>query len=155
MSAAANRAASSPWPGLAPWQQGLGASSSAGASEQTPAEALRSTPSAASQQSWIQSCTTSGSANGCAADAQASSAQASKDGSRKPALPYARTLHYVGCGCPAEWSKGSRVADLVDLLVARCHAMYAAKLLTPNRPLRVSLMRAVLEFSLGPVCEIQ
>lgn len=31
-------------------------------------------------------------------------------------LPYGDTLHYPGCGCPHQWTLGTRAADLVDLL---------------------------------------
>jgi hypothetical protein len=55
-------------------------------------------------------------------------------------LPYGTTLHYRGCGCPNHWKRGARAADVVDLLLQRCHQLYQQKLLSANRPLRVVYM---------------
>jgi hypothetical protein len=55
-------------------------------------------------------------------------------------LPFGSTLHYQGCGCPANWTPGTRAADLVDSLVQKCTGLYAGRLLTPSRRLRVAYM---------------
>eukprot|EP00803_Ostreobium_quekettii_P011145 evm.model.scf_71.8 EVM.evm.TU.scf_71.8 scf_71:108681-110204(+) len=71
-----------------------------------------------------------------------SSSSASPGASSRPggALPYGGTLHYPGCGCPQGWQRGSRVADVVDVLFQQCHALFANKLLRVLRPLRVAYM---------------
>lgn len=41
-------------------------------------------------------------------------------------LPYGETLHYDGCGCPAQWAPATRAADMVDLLAQVIQAQAAS-----------------------------
>jgi hypothetical protein len=70
-------------------------------------------------------------------------------------LPFGKTLHYAGCGCPTAWQKGSRVADQVDTLVARYYQLFQNKLISPNRPLRVCYMLPHHNITGGMKCLVE
>lgn len=70
-------------------------------------------------------------------------------------LPYEETLHYPGCGCPLNWTRGSRVCDVVDVLFTHCHKLFTAKMLTPMRPLRVAYMLPHHNITGGMKCLIE
>ena len=74
---------------------------------------------------------------------------------RSRLLPYVETLHYGGCGCPPNWTRGNRVCDLVDVLFTHCHKLFTAKLLSPMRPLRVAYMLPHHNITGGMKCLIE
>uniref|UniRef100_A0A061SAC2 Group 1 glycosyl transferase n=1 Tax=Tetraselmis sp. GSL018 TaxID=582737 RepID=A0A061SAC2_9CHLO len=55
-------------------------------------------------------------------------------------LPFGKTLHYRGCGCPSSWQQGERLADLLDSEIVSAFAdMHRGRVL-PARPLSVAYM---------------
>ena len=59
---------------------------------------------------------------------------------RQHVLPYGDTLHSAECGCPDNWSKKTRAADLVDMLVEQAFTRYQQGMLLPCRHLTVAYM---------------
>ena len=55
-------------------------------------------------------------------------------------LPYDTTLHYPRCGCPQDWKRGTRAADVVDLLLHKAVLAFQQNKLLPTRHLRVAYM---------------
>ena len=55
-------------------------------------------------------------------------------------LPYGSTLHHLHCGCPDKWRRGTRAADVVDLILQKAVAAFQQRKLLPTRPLRVAYM---------------
>ena len=55
-------------------------------------------------------------------------------------LPYGDTLHSHGCGCPENWSKATRPADLVDVLLQQAFNRYQEGMLIPCRHLVIAYM---------------
>lgn len=75
--------------------------------------------------------------------------------SKASILPYGDTLHYPGCGCPASWTAGSRMCDLVDLVFHHCHTLFQRKMLPPVRPLRVVYMLPHHNITGGMKCLVE
>lgn len=90
-----------------------------------------------------------------AAPAAAAPAAGDDAGGARKILPFVDTLHYVGCGCPPSWQQGARIADQVDALVQRSHKMFMAKLISPNRPLRVCYMLPHHNITGGMKCLVE
>lgn len=59
---------------------------------------------------------------------------------RQHVLPYGDTLHSAECGCPDNWSKKTRAADLVDMLFQQAFNRYQQGMLLPCRHLTVAYM---------------
>ena len=57
-----------------------------------------------------------------------------------PLLPYGSTLHHQRCGCPPDWKRGTRAADVVDLLLHKAVQAFQQNKLLPTRHLRVAYM---------------
>ena len=55
-------------------------------------------------------------------------------------LPYGNSLHYQRCGCPPDWKRGTRAADVVDLLLHKAVQAFQQNKLLPTRHLRVAYM---------------
>ena len=55
-------------------------------------------------------------------------------------LPYSSTLHHSHCGCPPNWKRGTRAADVVDLLLHKAVLAYQQQKLLPTRHLRIAYM---------------
>lgn len=59
---------------------------------------------------------------------------------RQHVLPYGDTLHLAECGCPDNWSKKTRAADLVDMLFQQAFNRYQQGMLLPCRHLTIAYM---------------
>lgn len=88
-------------------------------------------------------------------DANPSQLGSAGDGTGCNLLPYGSTLHYPGCSCPLSWQKGSRVADQVDKLVRKAHALIEQGLIAPQRRLRVCYMLPHHNITGGMKCLVE
>ena len=55
-------------------------------------------------------------------------------------MPYGKTLHYPGCGCPPNWRSACRLADSVDSEVLAAFAEVLSEKVLPARTLTVVYM---------------
>lgn len=76
---------------------------------------------------------------------------------KKQVLPYGDTLHGSGCGCPENWSRTTRAADLADSAFFQAFHRFQQGSLTPCRHLTVAYMlphhnvvSLVYNFTSGP-----
>ena len=59
---------------------------------------------------------------------------------KKQVLPYGDTLHGTDCGCPENWFKATRAADLADAAFFQAFNRFQQGLLTPCRHLTIAYM---------------